>query len=70
MALTRIAATETLRESAWKLVRALRAAGRDDEAKQIVDAAVAADDSAEMASALEGRYTAPTPHELLARTRG
>jgi len=65
--ITELAAAEGLREMAYKLVRALKAAGREDEAKQITDAASAADPSAEMAAALAGRYTAPTPEELLAR---
>ena len=44
---------QSLRENARKFVRALRAAGRDDEVNLIAEAAVAADDSAEMAAALE-----------------
>lgn len=63
----RFAANEQLRGAAYKLVRSLRAAGRDDEAKQIADAAAAADDSAEMAAALEGRYTTPDPKVVAAR---
>jgi hypothetical protein len=61
-----VVANAQLRGMAYKLVRALKAAGRDDEAKQIADAASAADGSAEMAAALEGRYTAPTPEQIMA----
>lgn len=67
--ITVVASAEKLRGNAYKLHRALRAAGRDSEAQQIADAAVAIDGSAEMAAALEGRYTAPTPEELEARAR-
>ena len=69
-AFTRMGADEKLRATAHKLCRALRAAGRDEEAGHIAAAAKSADDSPEMAAALEGRYVAPTPEELLARAGG
>lgn len=60
-----LASREKLREWAQKLVRALHAAARHEEAKEIAVAASAADDSPEMSAALEGRYTVLTPAELL-----
>jgi len=69
-AFTRMGADERLRATAYKLSLSLRAAGRDEEADHIAAAAKSADDSPEMAAALEGRYVAPTPAELMARAGG
>ncbi len=64
-AFTLAAVDEKLRETAYTLVRALRAAGRENDAKQIAAAAADADDSPEMAAALDGRYTPPDLKALL-----
>lgn len=59
---TRNGTNESLRQLARKLVRALHASGREGEAKQIADMAIAADDSAEMATALVRRGGATARH--------